>query len=475
VTYVYQVLHFLSVLIGAVLVLSAGLQNLIQVIQLTLAGHAIRKMANNRENRWLWRRFGDSAPPITLIAPAYNELTSVVESVRSLLNLQYPQFEVVVVNDGSTDGTLAALIEAFEMMPTQRAFDYETPCEPVRGLYASLHQARLLVVDKANGGKSDALNAGINLARYDLVCAMDSDSLLEPEALLRAVQPFIEDPDRVIAVGGSIRVVNGCSVEQGRVLDVKLPGRLVALLQVGEYCRAYMLGRLAWGQLEALTLISGAFGLFRRDAAISVGGYTHKTVGEDLELVIKLHRRFRERGEPYRVVFAPDPVCWTQVPESFRDLGRQRMRWQRGAMETITKHRDMLFRHRYGRIGSLAMGNMLITDVIGPIAEVLGYAILPTFGVLGILSWSYFSAFLALSLGFNMAISVAGLALDETQQHRAGSARDVLLLLCIATVENFGYRQLCSYWRLRGTLQFLGGVQGWGSMTRQGFSRPVKA
>ena len=461
--------------IGVALLALAALQILVQVAQLVGALAAMRRGPVETGSRGLWRRTGEALPPITLIAPAYNEVASVVESVRSLLNLRYPQFEVVVVNDGSTDATLAALVEAFQLTPTRRSVDMQANCRPLRGLYASPHQARLLVIDKANGGKADALNAGLNLARYPLVCAMDSDSLLEPQALLQAVQPFLDDPDRVIAVGGSIRIVNGCRVEDGRVSEVKLPDKILPLFQVGEYCRAFMIARMAWGHVGALTIISGAFGLFRRDAALAVGGYSHGTVGEDMELILKLHRWFLDRGLAYRIAFAPDPVCWTQAPDTLRDLGRQRARWQRGALETFSRHADMLFRRRYGRVGALAMGNVLVTDVLGPCGEIAAYVLLPLFAVTGALSWAYLSAFLAMSVGFGVAISVAGLALDETQKSRASSIGALLRLLNAAVIENLGYRQLCNYWRVVGSLQFLRGDQGWGTMNRSGFSPRVPA
>jgi len=446
------------------------LQGGLYLFQLFLAARALATAPPPAHASQLWRRYADAAPPITLMAPAYNEALTITESVRSLLALQYPNFEVVVVNDGSSDDTLNVLIEAFDLRPIQRDYELAAACRPIRGIYAAAQQPRLIVVDKENGGKSDALNAALNLARAPIVCAMDADSLLEPDALLRAVRPFVEHPDETVAVGGTIRIANGCSISFGRVTRVGIPRNPWALLQTVEYLRAFLMARLAWSRVDALTIISGAFDLFRRQAVLAVGGYSHGTVGEDLELVVKLHKHFRRAGKPYRIAFAPEPVCWTEAPESLRVLGRQRARWHRGALETFFRHRDMLFNPRYGRVGFLAFGHMLLVDVIGPLAELISYLLLPVLWALGALSPSYVYALLAVTFGYGIVLSVGALALEEAELRRFPDARSLLMLLGVAVVENFGYRQLNGFWRLRGWWQFLTGAKGWGSMTRKGFA-----
>ena len=448
---------------------SGLLQNAVYVWQLVLAARALQSRPPVAASGPLWRRYAESAPPIALLAPAYNEEATVVESMRSLLGLHYPNFEIVVINDGSKDNTLGVLAEAFDLKPVERNYELAAPCQTIRGVYAAANQPRLIVVDKVNGGKADALNAGINLARAPIVCSMDADSLLEPDALLRAVRPFIDDPDRTVAAGGTIRVANGCVIDHGRVVSVGTPTNMLALLQTVEYLRAFLMARLAWSEVGALTIISGAFGLFKRQAVLDVGGYSHGTVGEDMELVVKLHRLYRERREPYRVVFVPEPVCWTETPETLQVLGRQRARWHRGSLETFFRHRKMLFNPTYGRIGTLAFGNVLLVDVIGPVIEALGYLLIPAFYLTGVLSIDYFEAFLAISFVFGVLISVGSLALEESELHRFPKARGLMLLMLIAVVENFGYRQINNFWRMRGTWQYLTGVQGWGTMTRRGF------
>jgi cellulose synthase/poly-beta-1,6-N-acetylglucosamine synthase-like glycosyltransferase len=302
-----------------------------------------------------------------------------------------------------------------------------------------------------------------------LFCSIDADSLLESDALLRAVRPFIEEPHETVAVGGTIRLANGSRIEAGRVVEVKLPRNFLALVQIVEYLRAFLMARLALSRMQVLTIISGAFGLFRRELVLDVGGYSHGTVGEDMELVVKLHRLMRDRKLPYRVEFIPDPVCWTEAPEDVRVLGRQRARWQRGALETFFRHKDMLFNPRYGRIGFLGFGQVLVVDLLGPIVEVLGYVLVPLLYFLGLLAVEYLLAFLAITFSFGVFVSVATLILEEVELRRFPRARDLALLTGVAVAENFGYRQLSNFWRVRGLWQFMRKQQGWGTMTRKGF------
>ena len=456
--------------IVAIVVIGTGLlQNLIYLIQLALAAAALIETPSTPAANVLWRRYADASPPIALLAPAYNEALTIVESVRSLLSLQYPNFEIVVINDGSKDETLQVLIEAFGLERVERSHDLAVPHEPIIALYGASTQPRLVVVDKQNGGKADALNAGINVSRAPIVCSMDADSLLEPDALLRAVRPFVDDPIRTVAVGGTVRIANGCRIDHGRVVEVRAPTNPLALLQTVEYLRAFLMARLAWSKVNALTIISGAFGLFRRANVIEVGGYTRGTVGEDMELVVKLHRLMRDQKRPYRVAFIPEPVCWTEAPETLDVLGRQRSRWHRGALETFERHRDMTFNPRYGRVGTVGFGYILLVDVIGPIVETLGYLLVPAFWFMGLLSVDYVLAFVAVSFTFGVVISVGALALEESELRRFPRATDLLTLTAVAVIENFGYRQINNLWRLRGVWQYLRKSQSWGTMTRKGF------
>ena len=468
-------LYWLAVLaqsIAVFVIVTGLLQNLIYLVQLGLAAAAMIQTPPTPSGGLLWRRYADASPPIALLAPAYNEALTITESVRSLLSLQYPSFEVIVINDGSSDATLQVLIDGFGLRPIERHYDRPIEHRPIRGVYGGTHQPRLIVVDKENGGKADALNAGINVSRAPIFCSMDADSLLEPDALLRAVRPFVEDPERTVAVGGTVRIINGCRIEHGRVLEVQPPRNLLALLQTVEYLRAFLMARLAWSRINALTIISGAFGLFRRNRVIEAGGYTRGTVGEDMELVVKLHRLMRDRGLPYRVAFVPEPVCWTEAPEDLRVLGRQRARWHRGSLETFERHWDMMFKRKYGRVGFVGFGYVLLVDVLGPVVEMLGYFLIPMFWAMGLLSIEYLLAFVAVTFTFGVVISVGSLALEESSLRRFPRARDLVLLTLVAILENFGYRQLNNVWRLRGVWQYLRRSQSWGTMTRKGFGAP---
>ena len=467
-----QVLAGLASWIVMAIILISLAQNLLQAVQLALAALALAERPLESRSAAVWRRYAEVAPPISILAPAFNEAATVVQSARALLSLNYPDYEVILINDGSGDATLAELCQAFDLVPAERAVGRRLRTEPIRGLYASPWQPRLWVIDKVNGGKADALNAGINLARSPIVCAIDADCVLEPDALMGAVLPFLEDTELVIAVGGTVRVGNGCRADHGQLVSTAAPGNFLALLQSMEYVRAFMLARLGWGRTGALVIVSGAFGLFRRRALLEVGGYARRTVGEDMELVVRLHRHFRRARRPYRIVFTPEPVCWTEAPETLSVLGRQRSRWQRGALETFARHADMLCNPRYGRFGLLGLGTVLIVDVLGPLAEGLGLIVVPGAWALGMLSTSFALTLVALNILFGVGLSVGALALEETEFRRACSQRDLLRLLGAVCVENLGYRQLNSFWRLRGFAQFLRGSQAWGAMTRKGF-RPA--
>jgi cellulose synthase/poly-beta-1,6-N-acetylglucosamine synthase-like glycosyltransferase len=452
------------------IVIAAGLlQTLVYLAQLVLAAGAMLHRPPSGRFNLLWRRYSELAPPISLLVPAYNEGLNIVESVKALLSMEYPNYEVIVINDGSKDRTLDILIQAFELRPTERLYDSAVPHKPIRGLYASPRHPRLLVIDKENGGKADAQNAGIDLARAPLFCVIDGDSLLDPDALLRAVRPFVDDPVRTIGAGGTIRIANGCDITGGRVVQVRLPRKALALFQVIEYLRAFLMARIAWSRIDSLMLISGAFGVFRRKEAVEVGGFSLGTVGEDLDFVIKLHRHMRDTGQDYRLAFVPEAVCWTEAPETLTVLGRQRARWQRGALECFFKYRGMLFRPRYGRISFLGLGHILLVDVVGPVVEVIGYLLVPAMWALGLLEWDFMLAFLALTFTYGVFISVGALILEELRLRRFPKAHHLAVLMLIAVAENFGYRQINNAWRLRGWWQFLRKEQGWGQMTRAGF------
>jgi cellulose synthase/poly-beta-1,6-N-acetylglucosamine synthase-like glycosyltransferase len=393
----------------------------------------------------------------------------IVDSVRSLLALRYPRHEVVVVSDGSTDRTIAVLEEEFDLAPVRVALRNGISTAAVRATYVSRTHPNLLVVDKENGGRSDALNAGVNAARNPYVCVIDADSMLEPDALLKVSKPILDDPQLLAATGGTIRIVNSCRVDYGRVVDVRAPRSRLATIQVLEYLRAFLVARVGWSSLNALGIISGAFGLFHRSLVEAAGGYWNDTVGEDFELTIRIHRHLRERGEPYRIGFVSDPVCWTEVPEQFATLSRQRRRWQRGLWEGVRRHCRMIGNPRYGVIGLVAMPYFLIFEFLSPVFALTGLLITVVWWILGGLSTFYFIAFLLVSIGLGLLLTTAALALEEFNYHRYHRRRDVARLLAYAVFENLGYHQLHDVWRAIGYLDIARGKTGWGAQPRRGF------
>ncbi len=409
------------------------------------------------------------APPITLLTPAYNEEPTCVEVVRSLLTLEYPEYQILVVNDGSTDRTAERLIEAFNLVPAARLPTAALPSKRIRQIYRSRRHPNLWMIDKDNGGKADALNAGINFCQTPLFCAMDADSLLERQALIRIVRPFLED-DRTVAAGGILRIANGCVVKQGQVTEVRLPKNLWAQFQVLEYLRAFLSGRMGWDALDATLVISGAFGIFKREAVVGAGGYATDTVGEDMELVIRLHRYCAERGIPYKIHFVPDPVAWTECPETFAGLSRQRDRWQRGLFQSLMRHRVMLLNPRYGKPGMLAFPYFFFLEMMGPVIEALGYVSFTLAVLSGRADYPYVIAFLMVAVVLGFALSVAAVALEELSFRRYPRMTDLVRLFFLAGLENLGYRQLSAWWRLKGTVSALRGVRGWGKMQRKGFT-----
>lgn len=426
-----------------------------------------RLLASIRLERF---RASPFSPPVSIIAPAHNEGQSIAQSVRSFLSLDYPSIEVIVVNDGSTDQTMSVLTREFQLLRTDLAYVKEVPCREIFGIYMSQTEPRLLVLDKeAGGSKADAVNAGLNVASSPYVCVLDADSLLERDALLRVMVPILADPARVIAAGGIVRAVNGSLVEDGQLRRVRLPRRFVEIVQVVEYLRAFLVGREGWSHFNMLMIISGAFGVFRRDLVREVGGYRTKAIGEDFDLLVRMHRRLREKGTDYRACFVPDPVCWTEVPPDWKSVGKQRSRWQKGMVDTLWANCDMLFRPRYGRIGAIALPNLWIYEALAPVIEWIGLSSIIAAAFLGILSGHFLLLFLVFGYAFSTMLSIGGVLLEEITFRRYSDWREVATILLCCFAEHFPYHQAHLWWRLRGMWQYARGDVAWGKLTRVGF------
>ena len=410
-------------------------------------------------------------PPVSVLLPAFNEEAGIVSSVTSLLDLRYPRHEVIVINDGSTDGTLRRLREAFELVPARVAMRTRIATSPVRAAYVSRGHPNLLVLDKENGGKSDALNTGVNAASHVHLCAIDADAVLEEGSLLRIIEPFVDDPELVAAAGGIVRIANGSVIEAGRLVEFRLPRSSIARFQVVEYFRAFLIGRIAFDSLNGVLIISGAFGLFQRTLVEAIGGYARDTVGEDVDLVVRLHRYLHERGEEYRIRFVPDPVCWSEVPEDVATLERQRRRWQRGLGETLWHHRSRIANPRAGALGLVTLPYFLVFEFLGAIVEVLGIPIVIAAWFLGALSVWFFLTFLAVSVLLSVLISIAAILLEEYAVQRHKRPGDLARLVLYALLENFGYRQMTAFFRCRGVVDLVRHRHEWGEMRRKGLER----
>ncbi len=412
-------------------------------------------------------------PPITLVAPAHNEGGNIVESVTGLLDLDYPLLEIIIVNDGSSDNTLERLTVAYDLRPVHLLYVPEIQTARVRKLYRSVRDPRLVVVDKESAGtKADAVNAGLNVAGSPYVCIVDADSLLERDSLLRVMSGIFSDPEFSVAAGGIVRVLNGCSVSHGALTHIRMPRNPIEAIQVVEYLRAFLIGREAWGHFNMLPIISGAFGVFRRDLVLRVGGYRAAAIGEDFDLIVRLHRFLRERQMDYHINFIPDPACWTEVPSDLKSLAGQRARWQQGLLNTLWLNRDMLFRRRYGRIGMLMLPYMWLFELLAPVIELIGYATIITAALLGILSSTLFFEFLLFGYAFATMISIGGVLLEEITYRRYSDWRDVSRMVIYCFAEHFPYRQMNLYWRLKGLWRYCRGDTAWGELKRKDLSQP---
>ncbi|HEX8970166.1 glycosyltransferase family 2 protein [Oryzihumus sp.] len=413
------------------------------------------------------------APGVSLLVPAYNEAAGIVPAVQAMLALRYPRHEIVVIDDGSTDDTFERLREAFDLVRVDRELPQDVP---VRARVLDVWvpgdgRTRLVAVRKENSGKTDALNVGINAASEPLVAMVDADSLLDPDALLTVAKPFADDPIRTVATGGVVRAANGCTVVAGRIVDIRTPRQWLPRVQIVEYLRAFLLGRTGWSRLGALILISGAFGLFRRDVLVEVQGLDTGSIGEDFELVMRIHRYMRRTKRDYRVEFVSEPVSWTEVPASLKVLRSQRRRWHRGLWEVLWKYRGMVLNPRYGRIGMVALPWYWVFELLAPALELAGVVLVPLGLALGLVNLRFALLFVLVAYGYAIVVTLAAMAVEELSFHKYPRWRDLGATLLASVAENLGYRQLTAWWRVEGWWAGLRrGTHVWGTMTRQGFA-----
>lgn len=408
--------------------------------------------------------------PISILVPAYNEEAGILGTVRSLLSIEYPEYEIVVINDGSTDDTLERLKQDFDLIPMKRVIREQLKTKRVRAVYRSRKFSHLFVIDKENGGKADALNAGINFSTYPYVCSIDGDSVIERRAFLKVMKPIVDSDEDVIASGGSVRIANGCDIEKGEVVRIGLSRHPLVIMQVIEYLRAFLMGRIGLSRHNLLLIVSGAFGAFSKQWVIRAGGYAH-TVGEDMELVVRLHRLIKETKANKKIVYVPDPVCWTEAPESMTDLRKQRRRWHRGLFESLWLHRRMWFNPRYGSIGLVSMPYFLLIEFLGPVIELFGYILIIVSLILGDVYIEFAILLFLISVLYGSLFSMAAVLLEEWTVRKFSNVSDVVRLFFYSFTETLWYRPLTVLWRCEGIVDVLLKRKGWGKMKRKGVSK----
>lgn len=414
-------------------------------------------------------------PPVTILIPVHNEEGVVLRSIRSALAADYPFFEVIVINDGSNDKTLQTVIDAYRLRKIDRVYRTFLKTRPVRGFYSNLETPNLLLVDKEGGGKSDALNCGINVSRSPYFCSVDADSLLEKDALIRLMTPLLESSVPVVATGGVVRILNGVRLtDEITIQEIDLPEKPLLLFQIVEYIRGFLFGRVGWDTLRSLLIISGTFSLFHKATVVEAGGFRVGNVSEDMEMVVRLHRHMLKKEKPYRIRFISDPICWTEAPDSFTMLGRQRRRWHLGLIQSISENREMIFRPRFGRIGMVVLPYYILFEILGPVIELLGYIVVVLSYVLGLLSVDFLLLFLTLAIFYGVFLSTAGIFLEELTFRRYPKWRHMFRLLLYGVLENFGYRQINSVWRLQAIFLFLCGRRGWEYVRKKGTKKYAK-
>ncbi len=409
-------------------------------------------------------------PPVTILIAMHNEEGVVLRSIRSALATEYPFFEVIIINDGSTDGTLQKVIDAFSLKKIDRVYRTFLKTKPVKGFYHSLETPNLLVVDKERGGKSDALNCGINISRSPYFCSLDADSLLEKDALIRVMTPLLDSNVPVVASGGVVRIINGLRLtDDGITIEkIDLPDNTLLLFEIVEYIRGFLFGRVGWDTLRSLLILSGTFSLFHKTSVVEAGGFMVGNVAEDMEMIVRLHRHMLKKKKPYRIRFVSDPICWTEAPDDLKMLGRQRRRWHLGLIQSIFQNKEMMFNPKFGKIGMAVLPYYVFFEILGPVIEVLGYPFVIISYFLGILSLDFLLLFLTLAIFYGVFLSTASIFLEELTFRRYPKWSHFFKLLMYGVLENFGYRQINSFWRFQALIQFLIGKGEWEYVRKKG-------
>ncbi|MES2545038.1 MAG: glycosyltransferase [Bacteroidota bacterium] len=410
---------------------------------------------------------------VSIVAPAFNEETTIVYNVKSLLSQEYPKFEVIIINDGSTDTTLEKLITEFSLIKVDFFYQEKIVTQPVKGHYKSTNPiySRLMVVDKENGkSKADASNAGINSAKYSLFLCTDVDCILRRDTVAMLAKPFIENTGKIIATGAAIRISNSCHFKDGMLYTSHYPTNFFARFQELEYIRAFLFGRMAWSEINCLLLVSGGLGMFDKQTAIEAGGYWHKSLGEDMELITRMRKLMYDKKKKFRIAYIPESLCWTEVPSTKTIFLRQRTRWARGLIQTLYLHKKIFFNPKYGKMAFVIFPSFLIFEFAVPILEILGLIVLLLDVIFFQINYEFLIIVSSFVYLFYILITLSSVYIDQLIYKHYTGLKEISILVCMVFLEPFIYHPINVYASLQGYWQFIRQKeQKWGVMTRQGF------
>ncbi len=400
--------------------------------------------------------------PVSILAPAYNEETTIISSVYSLLKLKFIEYEIIIINDGSGDATLERLLEHFNLYSVAVPQDLTLKHQRIRNIYRSHEYKNLMIIDKENGGKADALNSAINISSYPLICCVDADTILEEDSILRGIDKLVID-NRVIAVGGAIGITNGSEIKDHKLTKRKVPKKLLEGFQTLEYLRGFFAGRVGWQNSNGLILISGAFGIFKKDLILKIGGYRH-TIGEDFDLLIRMRRYCYEHKIEHQVSFVSEIVCWTQCPSDYTSLLKQRNRWHRGLLETLYYHRKIILNPKYGIVGMVATPYFIFIEALGPLITFIGTISILLLYIYGFINSYTIVLFFALEFVWGITLNIFSLYLDLFTKHSYKGYLSYIILILLSFIEPFIYKPLLKAELFMATFNFMN--SSWGEIKR---------
>lgn len=401
--------------------------------------------------------------PVSLLVPLYNEEVTIVDTINSLLSIDYREYEIIAINDGSSDNSSLKVINEYNLKKIYKPMKKSIQTNEVVDVYKGIYKNRsITLINKVNGGKADALNVGINYCKYPIFVAIDADSVLESKSIKNIIAPFMKNKS-TIAVGGNIKISNNITIKNGRITKIDSPKKLIVCFQIIEYLRSFMTNRMTWDILSMNLIISGAFGAFSKKAVIDVGGYKRNTIGEDMELVMRMHKYYLEKKEQYSISYAPDAICYTQAPDKFKGLKTQRRRWQVGLIHCMSIHKSLFLDKRW----FLAKVYFLLFEMITPIIELFGMFIMLLSFILGIINLEFLLFYYGMIIVFGVAISTASILLESYVYKDFINTKVILKLIFLSIFEAIGYRQVVSIYRISAFIGYKKNKHKWGTITRR--------